>query len=199
MKPKRNYLQHLLLVLGLVSIMYLPAYIRAQDDDNQDERGTVQRSDRNGEDGASRRRPSWRQNSNGERPQRGDRQAFDPAQMMTRRLDRMKEEMGANDDEWTILKPLIEKVYQKQMEERRYRVGGRSWGRGNTEEIKEVKELREALDNEKTSPEELKEKLDAFRKVRDKAGKELQAAKEELRKVLTVRQEAKLVADGLLE
>jgi hypothetical protein len=59
--------------------------------------------------------------------------------------------------------------------------------------------LRTALENENSSPEELKAKLTAVREQRKKATAELEQAREELRKVLTMRQEAALVAMGILE
>jgi hypothetical protein len=188
MKRNSNYLLGLLMASCVVSLLSFPVYVGAQDDG---EKAQVQASD--ADNGARSGRPAWGRNANGER------RNFDPAQMLERRLASMQKDLGSPDDEWAVLKPLVEKVYKKQMEVRRYRVAGRARTRPGTDEIKEVKALREALDNEKTSPEVLKEKLDAFRKVRDKAGNELDAAQEELRKVLTVRQEAKLVAEGLLE
>ena len=59
--------------------------------------------------------------------------------------------------------------------------------------------MRAALENEGTSPETLKAKLTAVREVRKKSTAELADAREELRKVLTVRQEAMLVSYGILE
>ena len=56
-----------------------------------------------------------------------------------------------------------------------------------------------ALESETTPADELKTKLDAVREQRKKSAAELTAAREDLRKVLTVRQEAALVSAGLLE
>ncbi len=59
--------------------------------------------------------------------------------------------------------------------------------------------LRTALEDEKTSPEDIQAKLTALREVRKKSEADLNAAREELRKVLSVRQEAALVGMGMLE
>jgi hypothetical protein len=55
------------------------------------------------------------------------------------------------------------------------------------------------LESESTSPETLKAKLAAVREIHAKATTELAAAREDLKKVLTVRQEALLVSYGILE
>ena len=59
--------------------------------------------------------------------------------------------------------------------------------------------LRTALESEATTPEDIKAKLTAVREVRKKSEAELAAAREDLKKVLSVRQEAALVAIGILE
>jgi hypothetical protein len=59
--------------------------------------------------------------------------------------------------------------------------------------------LRTALENEGASPDEIKGKLAAVRNQRQRATGELAQAREELKKVVTVRQEATLVSMGILE
>jgi len=60
--------------------------------------------------------------------------------------------------------------------------------------------LRTALENEGTSPETLKAKLAAVRGDPQEVGRRnSRAAREDLQKVLTVRQEALLVSYGILE
>ncbi len=59
--------------------------------------------------------------------------------------------------------------------------------------------LRTALENEGASPEELKAKMAAVREIQKKSQAELAEAREDLKKVLTVRQEAALVSFGLLD
>ena len=63
----------------------------------------------------------------------------------------------------------------------------------------ESQALRAALESESTSNDELKAKLAALREAQKKSAAELAAARDELRKLVTVRQEAVLVTMGILE
>ncbi len=63
----------------------------------------------------------------------------------------------------------------------------------------EADALRTALQSDSTSPEEIKAKLQALRDARKKAAADLDDARENLKKVLTLRQEATLVQIGILE
>ena len=77
--------------------------------------------------------------------------------------------------------------------------GGGDSQRGDRPASPERDALRTALEDEKTSPEDIQAKLTALREVRKKSEAELNAAREDLRKVLSVRQEAALVGMGMLE
>jgi hypothetical protein len=74
--------------------------------------------------------------------------------------------------------------------------GGPGGDRGGSPESQA---LRTTLENENASADEIKAKLTALRDSRKKAAAELDAARAELQKVVTVRQEAVLVAMGMLE
>jgi hypothetical protein len=74
--------------------------------------------------------------------------------------------------------------------------GGPGGDRGGSPE---GQALRTTLENENAPAEEIKAKLTALRDSRKKAAAELDAARAELQKVVTVRQEAVLVAMGMLE
>jgi hypothetical protein len=63
----------------------------------------------------------------------------------------------------------------------------------------EADALRTALASDSTSPEEIKTKLQALRDARKKAAADLEQARADLQKVLTLRQEATLVQMGVLE
>ncbi len=63
----------------------------------------------------------------------------------------------------------------------------------------EAQALRTALESDATSPDDIKAKLTALRESRKKATAELEAARADLQKVVTVRQEAVLVAMGVLD
>jgi hypothetical protein len=66
-------------------------------------------------------------------------------------------------------------------------------------DMPEADALRTALESDSTSPEEIKTKLQALRDARKKAAADLEQAREDLQKVLTLRQEAALVQMGILE
>ncbi|MDK2971062.1 MAG: hypothetical protein PWP23_817 [Candidatus Sumerlaeota bacterium] len=107
-------------------------------------------------------------------------------------VDRFKEELGLSDDEWAVLKPRIEKVIALQSEMR----GG---GRGNTASMPEVEALRTALENPEATNDEITQRVAELRKAREEKQAELKTARETLRELLTPRQEALLVLNGLLD
>lgn len=55
----------------------------------------------------------------------GGRQRFDPEQMRQRQADRMREMLGASEEEWTVLEPKLTKVTDLQ---RQARIGGMGFG-----------------------------------------------------------------------
>jgi hypothetical protein len=156
---------------------------------------------------------------------RGDaaRGQRDPNQMRQMRdrfrqqaADRMKESLGASDEEWKILYPRVEKVQNLVRDAqgggmrmgRRGRMGrGRGGGTGRevqpqgeqTDLQKKSEALRTLLENEDAKPAAIKGALDGFRKAREKSRQELAIARKELRGVVTLRQEAQLVLMGLLD
>ena len=139
---------------------------------------------------------------------------FDPAQFQQQMMDRFKERLEmTNDDEWVAVKGLIQKV----MDTRRATMSGmgfggrrngggggdnagRNGGRGgfNAPPNPEAEDLQKALDA-KASPDELKSKMAKLRDSRKSKEVALTKAQEDLRKVLTVRQEATAVSMGLLQ
>lgn len=134
------------------------------------------------------------------------RRDFNSDEFRQRMNERLKSSLKVSDEEWGVIQPLIEKVQTKQRESMSGRIGRRGGDRGGDNASRsdrpgaaESEALRTALENESTSPDELKSKLNAVREQRKKAQAELAAAREELRKVLSVRQEAALVAMGVLE
>jgi hypothetical protein len=64
---------------------------------------------------------------------------------------------------------------------------------------KAAAQLRTVLENQSASPEEIKTALTAVRGAREKAKQDLAVAQQDLKKILTVRQEAMLVEMGMLE
>lgn len=157
---------------------------------------------------------------------------FDPEQMRQMIMNRMKERLGASDEEWNIIAPRLEKVWELQRESRMIGFGGGFFGgpmggpgglgapRGEQDrsgqprddrgprrgmagfgqpESPEAAALQQVLDADTPSPAEIKEKLAAFRDARKKKEEELKKSQEELKQVLTIRQEALLVLMGTLD
>jgi DNA repair exonuclease SbcCD ATPase subunit len=139
--------------------------------------------------------------------------------------DRMKQALGASDEEWKILQPRIEKVQTLSRQTRGGGMGsmlsGRRGGgpgggdnkregdkaqsdrpqsdRPQSEVEKKVESLQKVLENKDAKPEEIKASLASLREARAKARLDLEAAQKELREIVTLRQEGQLVSMGLLE
>lgn len=156
----------------------------------------------------------------GQQPgQRGGRGNFDPAQFREQMNQRMRERLGASEEEWKVLQPRIEKVQNAQ---RAYSAGGRGFGGGpggpggpggrtrgggdnnqpTTPEspvAKAASDLRTVTENKEAAAPDVKAKLDAYRAAKAKAKEELAAAQKELTELVTPRQEAILVSMGTLD
>ncbi|HEY2587091.1 MAG TPA: hypothetical protein VGI81_15195 [Tepidisphaeraceae bacterium] len=151
---------------------------------------------------------------------RGNRGNFDPAQMRQRIMQRIQQQLGATDEEMQALSPKIEKVMTLQRDAGgRGGFGGRRGGQGgpggggpgfgggaggaqdpNASAVqKSVADLRTTLENKDAKPDEIKAKLDAVRQARSQAKQDLTAAQQELKGLLTQRQEAVMVEMGFLE
>lgn len=131
---------------------------------------------------------------------------FDPAQFRERRLTQIKEQLGATDEEWKVLSPKIEKVMTAQFAGFGGGRGGRGGnGGGNADNqpqtpvAKASADLRATLANKDAPADEIKAKLAALRDAREKVKADLQASQKELKEILTQRQEAVLVTNGMLE
>jgi hypothetical protein len=145
----------------------------------------------------------------------GGRRGFDPAQ----RMERLKDELEVKDDEWTALQPLIQKVMDAQRAifadrirgaMRGGRPGGDNGGGGGDnggrrrggfgglgEPSPEAEALQKAIES-KASNSEMKAALAKYQESRKAKQTELETAQANLKKVLSVRQEAILTAQGLL-
>jgi hypothetical protein len=145
---------------------------------------------------------------------------FDPEQMRQRMMDNYKERLEVTSaDEWKIISERIEKVMTAQRDARmggmgmfgRGGRGGRPGGdnaadtNSNTnrnrfggEPNPDVEALQKAIDA-KASSDEIKTKLAKVRQTMKEKEANLVKAQDELRKVLSVRQEAIAVTTGLLK
>ena len=194
MSALERYIMRSLVVLTLLVLVAGPIVSMAQDDaTSSEETESVDRP----------------RGPRGNRGDRGDRwqgqRRFDPEQMRARVADRVKEMLEVNDEEWKIIAPLLKDVFEKQTEARwggirnMFTMGRRGSGREEQNADGETEALRNALDSKETAPADIKTKLKDFRKSRKAKEQELQKAREKLRKVLTVRQEAQLVLIGILD
>ncbi len=136
----------------------------------------------------------------GPRNNAGGNPGFNPGDMRARfrqgMLDRIKEQLGATDQEWTVLSPRVEKVMELQQAQR---PGFGFRGGDQSNAIPEAEALRKAIDDKGTSAEALQKKMEAYRTAKKKLTADLEAARGQLREVLTARQEAALVLEGILD
>lgn len=157
----------------------------------------------------------------------GGRQ-FDPTRMREMMEQRMREQLGATEQEWKVLGPRVMKVSELNRQVSGFGrgfggpgFGGRRGGpmggpqggpqggrQGNragapqrelTEVEKASEQLQTTLENTAATSEQIKAQLTTLRAAKEKTKQELAVAQQELRKVVTVRQEAQLVLMGLLD
>lgn len=161
--------------------------------------------------------------SAGKLPAQERRGDFNPEQFRQRMMERYREQLEVkSDDEWKVLEPRITKV----MEARRDAGGFGGFGRGGPggrrggdgdqggdrrreggedrrrafggEPNPDAEALQKAIES-KASADEIKAKLAKYRESRKTREANLAKAQDELRKVLSVRQEASAVLMGLLQ
>jgi hypothetical protein len=155
-------------------------------------------------------------NNAGGRQRGGNNGNFDPAAMRERYLTQLKEQLGSPDEEWKLLQPKLDKVLTVQRETRGTRGGfggGRNRG-GNNQDPNATpaaptqpqsavaaasEDLRKAVADKGTSPEDLAKKIATLREAKEKAKADLAAAQKELRELLSARQEAVLITNGILD
>lgn len=160
----------------------------------------------------------------GDRPPRDSEEMRQRMEQFRQQMsDRMREQLGASEDEWKIIQPRIEKVQTAQRQSRGGMFGGMGGmmrrGRGGdrggdragpprpegadqqpqTEVEKATRGLQTLLENKEAKPDEIKAALKGLRDARAKAAEEVAAARKELLEVLTLQQEAQLVLMGILE
>ena len=139
---------------------------------------------------------------------------FDPAQMQQMFMDRIHEDLEITDDaEWKAIEPLVQKVMdaRRQVEGDRFRgmfgrrrggdqggdQGQRRGGMFGQSPSPEAEALSRAIES-KASKAELKAAMAKFVEARKARQADLEKAQNELRKVLSLRQEAIATSSGLL-
>jgi hypothetical protein len=138
----------------------------------------------------------------------------DPAQMQQRMLENIREQMAVKDDaEWKIIEERIIKVNEARrdvgfggsgMRRMFRRPGGDNNDQGNRprfgpEPSAEEQALDKAIDNKNASKDELKAAMAKYRTAQKDKQAKLEAAQEELKKVLDTKQEALLLSMGLVK
>ena len=136
---------------------------------------------------------------------------FDPAQFQQQRLERIRENMGvADDNEWREIQARLQKVFDAQLAVAGTRGGfggrgGRGGGGGGGGRggfggtpMPELESLRNAIENDAPA-EQVKNALAKYREARKTRESALAKAQTELTDVLTVKQEAVAVTQGLID
>ncbi len=124
---------------------------------------------------------------------------FNPAEIQARMLAALRTQMDVPDDaEWALISERLQKV----VDMRRNQLiagfaGGRGGGRFGGQPDPEAEALRAAL-TDKLPDAEIKSRLTHLRDARKQNEAKLDQAREDLRAVLSLRQEAVLVMAGLL-
>jgi Spy/CpxP family protein refolding chaperone len=179
---------------------FVPSFAHAQNNDGGN----------GGQGGGQRQRGQGGPGGGG--PGGGGGNRFDPARM----TEYMKEQLKAQDDEWRVIEPKLTKVVEAQRNARggmgmmggRRGQGGPGGGGGGpggggnqpaTPLSTAQNELRTAIESDASSPEDIDKKLAAVRAARTDAQAKLEAARKDLKEVLTPKQEAQLVLLGILE
>ncbi len=115
----------------------------------------------------------------------------------TRAVDDLKKQLEVSDTEWAVIRPRVEAVYNLSHPQPQF------GGPGNMRPMSPVdrsrNELRGVLSDKNASAEQIKGKLTALRAAQVNANQELAKARQNLRQILTLRQEATLVLNGLLD
>lgn len=171
---------------------------------------------------------------------RGGRRNFDPAQIREVMMGRLREDMGATDDEWKVIEPRLMKVVELQFRSGAGGMGGLGrmfggrGGRGGQggqgapgpgepgapgpggpggpggflrgmagPPMPEAEALQKVLESQDSTSDQINTAMKAYRDARTAREaaqeKELQKARQDLREVLSLRQEAELVLLRILD
>ena len=120
---------------------------------------------------------------------------------------RVKETLGATDEEWQVLGPKVEKVQNLLLQNEntgmmlsRFGLGNINPGGGEQSEVqKKLQALQDLLKNKEAKVEEITAAMTEYRAAKVKAKADLEKARAELKELVTVKQEAQLMTMGLLE
>ncbi len=119
-------------------------------------------------------------------------------------MERYRENLGISVAEWKVVQPKVQAVMDNRISGASGMMsmfGGSRRGRGgnSSDEKTPTSELRDLLEKENPAKGEIKAKLAAYRADRKAREAKLKKAQEDLRQLLTVKQEALAVLSGLLD
>jgi hypothetical protein len=142
----------------------------------------------------------------------------DQAQMRQMMMDRLKQALQSTDEEWKVLGPKLERVMTLSRDADAGRggmfgggnggpmrggpmtpPGGGSRSTATSVVAKAADALQQTLSNTDVTPDQIKAKLAALRAARQKVQQNLSNARQEVRQLVTQRQEAQLVLMGMLD
>jgi hypothetical protein len=112
-----------------------------------------------------------------------------------RAIESIKGQLGVSDTEWSAMKPRVEAVYNLVHPAQQISAGA---AQPATDLEQKSRDLRELLKDEKAPTEQIKAKLTGYRAAKEKSDQDLAKARKSLLEILTPRQEALLVLNGLL-
>jgi Spy/CpxP family protein refolding chaperone len=121
-------------------------------------------------------------------------------------MGQVKTTLNATDEEWAIISPLLEAVTRKQQELAATirsplptgRLGGRPLAEG-IQAPRESQALKSAVEKDPPLADDLKQRMEDLRSLRKQKESELHEAREKLRQVLSLKQEALLLMAGILD
>ena len=149
---------------------------------------------------------------------------MNPDQMQQMMAQRLKEMLELNDEEWSVIGPKVMKVFELSMQNRgnpgmmfmgrrgmqpgggpgmtqgdSSRRRGRFGGMSESPVETAMNELQTLLQKKDASVDDIKAQVIKIRRAKDKVQQEKASAQKELRELLTVKQEATLIAMGVLD
>ncbi len=138
----------------------------------------------------------------------GGRGNFDPAKMREMMQTRLKDSMGATDEEWKALQPKIDDLMKVRDAERSsmrgmYRrpgSGDQTTADANKTDLqKKTEALKALVDAKDSDPKAIQDALKGLRDEREKNRAAVKKAQESLKELLSAKQEAILVMYGMME
>jgi len=119
------------------------------------------------------------------------------ARERTRAIEDVRGQLEIAEAEWSVLKPRVEAVYRLVHPQPQF---GGTGNMGSMSPVDRSKnELRQMLASKDASADQIKAKLTALRVAQEQSRQELTKARQQLRQILTIRQEAVLVLSELLD